>query len=448
MDDPPPGLLPAAGIYCCVPHIDDPDQRTVDRRELRCRDYARAHGIEVAPGAVYADTARAVWKPEGARPGWAALLAAVERGRIRALIIDSPGALARHRAGDLVRLLRSSARYGVVLHSVGDDWNLGDPAQRRTLLERATSATRSAQAVSRASRTAHQHAAFAGRPHGGGRRAFGYEPGMGALIPAEYKVVREIFARFLEGETLRAIASDLNVRQVPTSLGSVWTVGGVARILDAPRYAGIRVFRGQVRAADGSYLLGTWEPCVGIGEWEQVRARRSPHGPAPDDGGRTSVQRHEYLLTGLVECGACGHSMVGSIVGGYRMYACASTRTRPPERCARSIGAASFEAHVEQDAVRILQGWDGARVAALPMVGHRRPDAPTGTAHGGVVVRSASAVDGIVTGPDAAIHWPRVPLRRRAEVLRFLYTVIRVGPKTTSRGVFDPGRIALIPHPL
>src|SRR5438067_619505 len=122
MDDPPSGLLPAAGIYCCVPRIDDHDQSTVDRRELRCRDYA-----------------------------------------------------------------------------------------------------------------------LAGRPHGGGRRPFGYEVGMGALIPAESKVVREIFSRFLEGETLRAIASDLNVREVPTSLGSVWTVGGVARVLDAPRYAGIRV---------------------------------------------------------------------------------------------------------------------------------------------------------------------------------------------------------------
>ena len=64
------------------------------------------------------------------------------------------------------------------------------------------------------------------------------------------------------------------------------------------------------------------------------------------------------------------------------------------------------------------------------------------------MVRSASAIDGIVTGPDAGLDWTRVPLRRRAEVLRFLYTVIRVGPKTTSRGVFDPGRIALVPHPL
>jgi hypothetical protein len=150
---------------------------------------------------------------------------------------------------------------------------------------------------------------------------------------------------------------------------------------------------------------------------------------------------------------ACGHSMVGSVVGGYRMYACASTRNQPPQDCARSIGATSFERHVQQDAIRILQEWDAARVASLPMVGNRRPahaaeHAAFGDIHGGVVVRSASAIDGIVTGPDAGLDWPRVPLRRRAEVLRFLYTVIRVGPKTTSRGVFDPGRIALVPHPL
>jgi DNA invertase Pin-like site-specific DNA recombinase len=497
MDD-PGGMPPVAGIYCCVPHIDDHDQSTVDRRERRCREYARAHALGVAPAAVFADPARAVWKPEGARPGWDALLAALGAGRIRALILDSPGALVRHRAADLARLLELCDRQRIALHSVGDGWDLAEPRDRRALRERAAVATRSAQAVSRASRAAHRDAAAAGRPHGGGRRPFGYEAGMGALIPAESKVVREIFARFLEGETLRAIALDLNAREVPTSLGSAWTVGGVARILDAPRYAGIRVFRGQVRGEDGGYLLGAWEPCVSIEDWERARALRSGRGSQPaggaagdaGDAGRWG-QRHDYLLTGLVECMACGHSMVGSVVGGYRMYACASTRGRPPEQCARSIGAASFEEYVEQDAIRILEGWDAERVAVLPMVGHRRSGGAAATAdavrphrgdqphrpdrpdrpdqpdqpdqpdrpergdlalydavHAGVVVRSAAAMDGIVTGPGAARHWPRVPLRRRAEVLRFLYTVIRVGPKTTSRGVFDTGRIALVPHQL
>ncbi|NUR60883.1 MAG: recombinase family protein, partial [Catenulispora sp.] len=153
MDD-PGGMLPVAGIYCCVPHIDDGDQSTVDRRERRCREYARAHAIGVASAAVFADTARAVWKPEGARPGWDALLAAVRAGRIRVLILDSPGALVRHRAADVARLLEVCEPQRVALHSVGDGWDLAEPRDRRALLERATVATRSAQAVSRASRAA------------------------------------------------------------------------------------------------------------------------------------------------------------------------------------------------------------------------------------------------------------------------------------------------------
>jgi hypothetical protein len=415
--------------------------------------------------AVQADAVRTVWKPKGARPGWAATLAAVERGRVRALILYAPGSLLRHRAQDLVRLLEASDRNRIALHSVGDEWDLADAAQRRTLTDRATATWHAAQAVSRASRAAHRGAALAGRPHGGGRRAFGYETGMGEVVPAESKVVREVFARFLDGETLRAIALDLNARQVPTALGAAWTVGGIARILDAPRYAGIRVFRGQIRTEDGGYLFGAWEPCVSIEDWERVRAQRSDSGPRRN-GVRNGGERSGYLLTGLVECAACGHSMVGSVVGGYRMYACASTRTNPPQECARSIGAMSFEVHVQEDAVRILEGWDATRVAGLPMAGRRHPGGSSpeggdmvdnvesvhhpafGDVHGDVVVRSASAVDGIVTGPDAGVDWPRVPLRRRAEVLRFLYAVIRVGPKTTSRGVFDAGRIALVPHPL
>jgi DNA invertase Pin-like site-specific DNA recombinase len=434
--------LASAGIYCCVPHIDDADQSTLDARELRCREYARAHGLALAATAVHVDAVRAVWKPKAARPGWAAAVGAVERKQVSALIIYAPGSLLRPRAQDLVRLLTVGERNGIALHSVGDEWNLADPAQRQALAERAGAVWHAAQAVSRASRAAHRGAALAGRPHGGGRRAFGYEAGMGDLIPAESKVVREIFARFLEGETLRAIALDLNARRVPTALGSVWTVGGVARIVDAPRYAGIRVFRGQLHAEDGGYLFGAWQPCIDIEDWERVRALRTSARPA---NGVRNNERPGYLLTGLVECMACGHSMVGSVVGGYRMYACASTRSQPPRECARSIGAKSFEVHVQQDAVRILESWDTARAASLPMIGHRHPDARD-DAHGGVVVRSASAVDGIVTGADAGVDWQRVPLRRRAEVLRFLYTVIRVGPKTTSRGVFDQGRIALVPH--
>ena len=54
-------------------------------------------------------------------------------------------------------------------------------------------------------------------------------------------------------------------------------------------------------------------------------------------------------------------------------------------------------------------------------------------------------LDGIVTGPDAAAAWSRLPEARRRAVLRFLFASVEIGVKTTSRSVFDTSRIKILP---
>src|SRR6058998_3809308 len=81
---------------------------------------------------------------------------------------------------------------------------------------------------------------------------FGYEARAGRLVPvpAEAKVVQEMFERCLAGETTERIASALNRRGVPAKRSGRWNHARVLYILHNPLYAGFLRWDGITRAAD------------------------------------------------------------------------------------------------------------------------------------------------------------------------------------------------------
>ncbi|MET8630498.1 recombinase family protein [Kitasatospora sp. NPDC004669] len=456
-------------IYCRIPHLRCRDQTTVDRRERGCRELAWELGIQVDPRHVYLDTRAMSWQRDRTRSGWEAMLAAARAGAFRHLVCYEPEQLI-WQPFDLVELLRTAEAHGILLHGCVAGRDLTDPEQRRLLLGDAERACRAASGVSATAKAAHELTAARGRPHGGGRRAYGYEAGTYRLIEAEALIVREIYSRFLAGESTRG---------VPTSGGRRWTVGGVARVLDAPRYAGLRVFRGGVlREPDGGYVRATWEPCVSDAEWEQVRDLRESRSQASAVGQRPP---RLYPLTGLLLCARCDRHMVGHMIGTYPFYSCTAKSGLATDRCRRHIAAGRLEAFVAESAVTALEQWQGGdNIAPLsapdPADGHladldtdlehlaqlaglreneRLTPAEYVTlraaalkrvraVHFGVRVRPVEALDGVATGPDARFHWHRLPPERRATVLRLLFSSIRIGPSATGPGVFDYDRINLI----
>lgn len=433
-------------LYCCVPRRGDDDQTPVDVQERQGRRYAATIGLTVPAHLVFADERRSVWKAGGARPGWSRLLTAVRSGRAPAVVLLKPLMLIRHRPADAVELLIAAQENGVELYSMGDEVDLGDPAGRHSALTQARQYAGRAAALSKTVQKLRRQDADDGRPHGGGRRAYGYAEGMRALIPDEAATVREIYARYLAGDSLRAIAGDLNARGVPTVTGSTWTTGGITRILVAPRYAGLRVFQGGIESIDG-LRQAVWEPCVSVEDWRRTQAERAARSAAAD-----AKPNAEYLLTGLVVCQKCHAHMVGSIVGDYRMYACPSKNKPPAERCNRYIGAKSLEEHVQQAAVEVLTEAETLPTPTdLPVTVRRGPVGDPGrpdafrSAHGRVQTLSANVLDGVVTGPDAPQAWSRLPEPRRRAVLGFLFASIEIGDKTTSRSVFDTSRISILP---
>lgn len=395
---------------------------------------------------VFADHRRSVWNSGGVRPEWNRLLTAVRSGRVPAVVVVKPAMLVRHRAADAVELLIAAQEHGVDLYSMGDSLDLADPRGREQALSQARHHAGKAASLSKTVQKLRRQTADDGRPHGGGRRAYGYGPGMNPLIPEEAQTVREIYARYLAGDSLRAIAADLNARDIPTVTGAKWTTGGVSRILVAPRYAGLRVFQGGVESIDG-LRRAVWEPCVGIEDWQRAQAERTARNAVSD-----RRPRADYLLTGLVVCERCRDHMVGSIVGDYRMYACPSKNKPLPDRCNRHIGAKSLEDYVQQAAVEVLRNSSTVPAPSeLPVTVRRGPVGGPGHAdrfragHGRVETQSANVLDGVVTGPEAPGAWSRLPEQRRRAVLRFLFASVEIGDKTTSRSVFDTSRITILP---
>ena len=460
---PPDAGVVRAAIYCRIPRACGEDQVGVDVQEARCRQFALGLGLDVLSRHTYVDNLRTAWQRDRPRPGWDGLLAATRRGEFDQVLLYRPQSLLE-QPWDFTDLVRAADEHAIALRAHPDSLDPADPADPAdpgawaAWREQAERACRSREAGSRAARAAHAVAAEQGRAHGGGRRAYGYHSGMAGLVEAEAAIVAEIFARYLAGESMRAIAWDLNARQVPTALGGRWTPGRIARVLDAPRYAGIRIFRGEIaRDAFGRYRLGAWPACVSAQVWERAQILRRERA-ARDAEARRPERR--YLLSGLLECTRCGYHMVGSMVGAYPTYAC-TTSSRPPREggCTRHIGAQPLEAFIQERAVATLEQWRPGEELRVPIAvsiavrggdpAGRAPgaDAATNTGARAVAIRPAAALDGVITGAGARFAWAGMSFERKAAVVRFLFAVIRIGASTTSRNVFDESRIEPVPAP-
>jgi site-specific DNA recombinase len=139
--------------------------------------------------------------------------------------------------------------------------------------------------------------------YNGGSRPFGYrKPDGGAtgtleVVDSEKAIVRELVDRLLAGSSVMSLVADLNMRGVPTAAGGRWWPTTVMKILTAPRIKGVRTHHGAEYPA-------TWPALISAEEYERVQLILSGDARQLNTGSRYT--KRSYLLTGLVECGACG----------------------------------------------------------------------------------------------------------------------------------------------
>jgi hypothetical protein len=361
------------------------------------------------------------------------------------------------------------------LHGQANRRDLSDADDRFFLRIEVAHACRSSDDTSRRLRDALEDRAREGRPHSSGQRPYGYAPDAVTVIDEEAVIIREIYARYLEGASPGLIAGELNQRGTVTVNGKPWQPYAVRAVLASRHVTGIRVFRGQEVGE------GNWPAIIDRGTWAEVQERRSYRSSAHDRRGWRF-----YLLRGLVVCKKCGWRMAGS-TSKDASYMCSRHDYLGPQRCTRKIGAARLEAFVADAAVELLTHLDvsGAPSAATALSADDETAISTDeaelaelkdmwtsreistreyrqmrktvedritTLRRKTIVRPTVEVLAGLVGPDARAAWDRLAesgeVERLNAVLRFLFAAVIIDEHRAQRGTFDYSRIEIEPNPL
>ncbi len=175
---------------------------------------------------------------------------------------------------------------------------------------------------------------------------------------AQAEVIREIFARYGNGDGLRTIAKVLNSRRVPSpragkkGTGS-WSLSVIRSMLRNERYIGIIVWgQRQKMYKGGTKVRVPRETC----DWIRVEAphlrivsdaiwraahSRMPQSERRNGKGKVSGRKPKYMLSQLARCATCGGPIKvtnsKSNQNIIKVYTCAYNKERGPEVCPSTL---------------------------------------------------------------------------------------------------------------
>lgn len=282
-----------AAIYTRLSKDPTGQQTATTRQRDDCRAVIARHGWEVV--GEYEDVDLSAYRGVQ-RPGYEALLASLEAGEVDRVVAWKLDRLLR-RPRDFEKLWELCERSGA--HIVTDKDSIDTSAPfAGTLVPRILSmvAEMESEGISVREQRKHEANAKAGKRSGGGHRPFGLTRDWSALVPAEADLIRAAVDRILAGESMYAVAADWNAQGITTPTGRTWTVQLITSMLRSPRLAGLREHRGAIMATPGQ-----WPAIVDPGKHERLRAIIARHG--------TTSPARRFLLSGVVACGVCGHTM-------------------------------------------------------------------------------------------------------------------------------------------
>lgn len=327
---------------------DRQSESSIDDQLRVCRDYVAAHGWAVIGEHIDEGISGAAL---GNRPGARAAMDGLSHGDV--LVVTDLSRLSRSQ--DLAPLITRLRHRGVRVIGVQDGY---DSESRTARMQAGLSGIMSEEfraMVADRTRSALELRARTGQSTGGKA----YE---------NPEIVREVFKRFADGDTLKGIVSDLNRRGIPSpgagwkqraSPRGKWLVSALHSLLQNERYIGRLIWnrsqwvkdpdtgkRLRHERPESEWIVQTCEPMVDRTTWDRVQAKFRSR---PGKGG---VRR--FLLSGLLECATCGSKMVvmgGAqhryICGAYHAggeHACTNTSTFP-----RALAEEAILSHVIDD---------------------------------------------------------------------------------------------------
>jgi site-specific DNA recombinase len=266
------------------------DRFAIDRQREDCRRIVDQRGWQLV--GEFVDNSISASDSRKARPGYNALVDAYKAGGFDALVCWDLDRLTR-QPRQLEDWIDYATDRGLILVTANGEADLSTDGGRMFARIKASVARHEVERKAARQRRAALQRSEHGRPPTG-TRLTGYTTS-GKVIKREAKIVRELFARFAAGESLRGLAAWLQDSGVPTRRGGKWSPSSVSTILTNPRYAGRAIYQGKPTGGNG-----TWKALIDPIEFDLVQARLS------DPRRRTQVGTdRKHLGSGLYVCGVC-----------------------------------------------------------------------------------------------------------------------------------------------
>jgi site-specific DNA recombinase len=296
----------------------------VEVQIAECEAYAEEHGWSVVGCFPDNDLSASKYSTKP-RPGYQALLAAVCANQVDVVLVTEMERLYR-RMDELTHLIKlaESTSLRKIEKTDGNGYDLSTGEGIHNAISAVNNAQLESRKISDRSRRKKGAQARAGY-FSGGRRPFGYDyipavrDSQGSVIAPgrldpnrqEAAALRYAALRILTGATTRAVARDLNERQIFTTMGNLWRPYTLKRTLLAKYVLGIREHRYTDPATTehiSREYQATWPAILQRQTWEQLQVILNDESRFAG----SKKRGRSYLLTGFVYCGECDRPLLGS----------------------------------------------------------------------------------------------------------------------------------------
>jgi DNA invertase Pin-like site-specific DNA recombinase len=444
------------------------EQEVSTAQQLRlCLDYATQQGWTVPKGYTFEESGVSAYR-KVARGQFDDMLAALGRHEVDGVLFWKVDRATRNST-DTARLVEQLDN-GRIIASVVE--GIVDPSAPEMFELHGLFAKMHSRSISVHAKRGKESLARSGRPSGGGRRRFGFEPDQVTHRSAEVELLREASRRIRAGEGTNTVAKDWNTRGLRMPGGSPWQATPLRRILLNPRTAGLRIHRDEILGE------ATWDAILPRPEWEELKAILTD--PSRRQGGHP----HTWLLSGIARCGGkCKGGLYGrrNAKDGRPVYVDKSSRLGGCNGI--KVDGAALEKFVVAHTIDWLagEGLDKARAQLVANDQHRAAVMDRLTSDEAelrqlanlkatnrisleewLVIRDETerrlnaakaeldehpqlaALSGLPNGRRALQRaWKKMPLAQQRAILRAVIARLVVHPAVRGRTSFDPDRVDL-----
>lgn len=251
------------------------------------------------------------------RPGFQEMMADAKARRIDILLVKSISRFARNVV-DCQKYLQKLESYGVCVQFEKENIRTDDPTSGFVLSLLSAVAQDESHSISKNVQLSYESRFKRGEYNFGNNQILGYDCVKGKLAPnADAWIIREIFRRFLEGQTYREIADGLAEMGAKTLRGNAFSVEAIRYIVRNETYVGDKLLQKQPpkdyltkkpdpnRKYASNYLKDDHEGIIDRDTWERTQVILQQREECSKLGVYKRNKAH-HVFYGKVFCGECG----------------------------------------------------------------------------------------------------------------------------------------------